>query len=135
MGRKILAVVIGLIAGGFVIMAIESINMLLYPYPEDLSSTEKPEAFMEYLNSLPISALITVLFAHIAGAFAAGALSTKIGQAENLYLAMICGAILLVGAVVNLYLIPHPVWFMIVNVLTIVPAAIFGGKVLAGKPE
>ncbi len=127
MGKKILAVIIGLIVGGLVIMGIESINILRFPWPEGLNLEDK-DAFAEYVQGLPVSALITVLLAHIAGALVAGFLSTKIAAANNYTLAVICGVILLAGAVVNLFMIPHPVWFMVVNVLTIIPAALLGSK-------
>ncbi|NVJ65285.1 MAG: hypothetical protein HWE16_02265 [Gammaproteobacteria bacterium] len=132
MGKKILAVIIGLLVGGLVIMGIESINMLRFPWPEGLTLEDK-EAFNAYVQSLPISALMTVLLAHIAGALVAGFLSTKIAGVNQLTLAIICGVILLIGAIVNLVMISHPIWFMVVNVLSIIPAAILGAKLATKK--
>ncbi|WP_251358348.1 hypothetical protein [Kangiella sp. TOML190] len=127
MSKQILAVVVALVVAGLVIMGIESINMARFPWPENLSVEDK-KAFAAYVKGLPISALVTVLIAHITGAFVAGFLSSKIAAANKLTLALICGAILLLGAIVNIFMIPHPGWFMVVNLLTIVPAAILGGK-------
>ncbi len=133
MGKKILAVVIGLIVGGIVIMGIESINMFRFPWPEGLTLEDK-DAFSDYVQGLPASALVTVLLAHIAGALVAGLLSTKIAAANNYTLALICGVMLLVGAIVNLFMIPHPVWFMVINVLTIIPASLLGAKLAIKQP-
>ncbi|MRX27733.1 hypothetical protein [Kangiella sp. HZ709] len=132
MGKKILAVIIGLIIGGLVIMGIEAINMLRFPWPEGMSMDDK-EGFVSYMQSLPMSALITVLMAHIVGAIVAGFTSTKIAAVNNINLGLICGVILLIGAAINLFMIPHPIWFMVINVLTILPAALLGAKLAIKK--
>ncbi len=127
MGKQILAVIVGVIVGGFTIYGIESINMVRFPWPEDLSMEDK-EAFAEYVSSLPVDAFITVIIAHLVGSFIAGFVCSKITPNKKLLLGTICGVLFLAGGIMNLVMIPHPLWFMVADLLVFVPFAWLGAK-------
>jgi len=127
MGKQILAVIVGVIVGGLTIYAIESINMVRFPWPEDLSMEDK-EAFAEYVSSLPVDAFITVIIAHLVGSFIAGFVCSKITPNKKLLLGTICGVLFLAGGIMNLVMIPHPLWFMVADLLVFVPFAWLGAK-------
>ena len=128
MGKQILAVIVGLVAGGLVIYGIESINMVRFPWPENLSM-EDEEAFAEYVASLPIDALITVIIAHAVGSFVAGFVCGKIALSKQLMLGIVCGVILMAGGIMNIVMIPHPLWFSVADLLMFIPFAWLGAKV------
>lgn len=127
MGKQILAVIVGVIIGGLIIYGIESINMVRYPWPENLSMEDK-EAFAEYVSSLPVDAFITVIIAHLIGSFVAGFVCSKITPSRKLLLGTICGMFFLVGGIMNLVMIPHPLWFMVIDLMIFVPFAWLGAK-------
>lgn len=116
MGRKILAVLIGYIASMVVIFAIETLGHLLYPLPSGMDRYD-PEAFRKYAETAPFMALFIVIIAYSMGAFTAGFVSTKIARDNKNIYALICGAILLICTIINMYLIPSPIWFMVMAVL------------------
>lgn len=127
MAKNILAVIIGVIVGGLVIYGIESINMVRFPWPENLSMQDK-EAFAEYVVSLPLDALLTVIIAHALGSLVAGFACSKIASNKHIVLGLICGGVFLLGGIMNLVMIPHPLWFMVVDLLVFLPFAWLGAK-------
>lgn len=128
MGKLILAVLGGVVVGVLTIFAIESVNMVRFPGPEGLNMEDK-EAFNAYVASLPLSALLTVLFAFAFGSFMAGFVSSKIADSKQLVVSIICGVLLMGAGIVNIIMIPHPMWFNIVTIVIFIPMAIWGSKV------
>ncbi|NVK22119.1 MAG: hypothetical protein HWD86_06345 [Kangiellaceae bacterium] len=127
MGKQILAVIAGVVVGVLTIFAIESINMVRFPWPEGLSM-EDTEAFNAYVASLPIDALLTVILAYALGSFVAGFVSAKVATSKHMVIGIICGALLTVAGIMNIMAIPHPMWFNIVSLIVFIPMAIFGVK-------
>ena len=71
--RKILAVVLGIVAGSVFNMAVVTLSQAVYPLPEGLDPHDF-EAFKAHVeaNGLPTGALIMVLVAHAGGSFVSG---------------------------------------------------------------
>ncbi len=134
--RMIAAVLTGLVTGGIVIALVEGVSSTLYPIPESLDVTDR-DALAVYTMNMPIGAYISVLTAWFLGAFSGGAIAVLIGKRSSV--AIIVGSILTLGGIANMYMLPHPVWFMIVGTLVYIPAAMIGGKfvmrrVKSGQP-
>lgn len=132
MGRKILAVVAGVILAGVVTFAVQKIGHQVYPPPENLD-TKNMEAMKAYIATLPVGALLFVLLSYIVGSSAGGWLAAKIVRTSQIHLPLTVGGIQLLFGIMNLVTIPHPVWFAIASVIVFLPAAYFGGK-LGAKP-
>ena len=116
MGRKILAVIAGYIASMLVIFAVEAIGHYLYPLPEGMDRYD-PNTFKVYAETAPFIALFLIIVGYASGAFTAGFVSTKIAADNKNTYAIICGAILLICTIVNMFLIPSPIWFMTLAIL------------------
>jgi hypothetical protein len=127
MGRKILAVVAGVILAGLVVYGVQAIGHRVYPPPEGLNMKDM-EAMKAYVATLPVGALLFVLVAYILGSFAGGWLAAKIARASQIPLALTVGGVQLLFGIMNLVVIPHPTWFAIATVLAFLPAAYLGGK-------
>ena len=63
--RKILAVVLGVVAAVIIIIAIEALGHSIYPPPDNLDVANR-EAMEVYVASLPLAALLFVMTAWIA---------------------------------------------------------------------
>jgi len=127
MGRKILAVVAGVILAGIVTYAVQAIGHKVYPPPEGLDM-KNMEAMKAYVSTLPTGALLFVLIAYVLGSFAGGWLATKIARTSQIHLPLTVGGVQLFFGIINLTMIPHPMWFAIASVIVFLPAAYFGGK-------
>lgn len=125
MWRKILGVVAGLVVAVVVIAVIEGISTVIYPPPADLDFNDA-EAMSAYVRQLPLGAKLLVLLAHGVGTFLAGVVcGLVVGQRWLVGAVIISGLFLLTG-VLNLMMIPHPVWFALVDVPVLGLGAVAG---------
>ena len=121
--RKILAVVFGIVVAVVLIIAIEALGHAVYPMPDGLDFTN-PEALKAYVMHAPIAALLLVLGAWLVATLVGGLLACFIAKESPLVYSAIIGGLVLMGTIINLISIPHPLWFSITSVLAII-ATIF----------
>ncbi len=129
--RNGLALVLGLALGMAVNMALITLNTsVLFPLPPGWSM-ENPEQMNAYVASLPAAAFIVVLAAHLGQAFVGAWVAARIAEAPML-LAMVIGALSLVGGILSAVSIDGPAWLMIEMPLYLV-VAWFGGRLAMGQ--
>lgn len=128
MVRNILGIIAGIIAGSVCIWGIETINHLLYPFPENIKPHDM-EGFKKYVENLPFLGKFMVIIGYACGALVSGFISTKVSKSEKPNPAMICGIIFLCFTIYNMYVLPTPVWFWVCGVL--VWGLVFAGYKLA----
>ncbi len=128
--RSIGSVVAGVVAGGLLVALVEKLGHLVYPPPEGLDSKDL-EAMKEFVATLPVGAFLFVLLAWAVGSLGGGWLAAKIAARKPLVHALIVGGVLMIGGILTLVTIPHPLWFTIVGVLVFLPAACAGAKLAA----
>ncbi|WP_091240325.1 hypothetical protein [Aquimonas voraii] len=105
------ATVAGVIAAGLIIAGVEWVGHRLYPPPAGLKADDL-QALAAHVSSMPVGALLFVLLAWLLGVFAGGLLAaTLAGRRPRLYAGVIA-AVVLLGAIANFAMIPHPSWFM-----------------------
>jgi hypothetical protein len=129
MVRCIVAVICGIIAGGVFNMAVIMLSWAIYRPPEG-ADMSNPETMKTYIDSLPLPAHLLILVAHDGGALVGGFVAALIARRSALVLGATVGVFFLLGGVINLYLIPRPVWFAIVDVVLYVPCGIIGAKLV-----
>ena len=113
MMRNILAVFAGLVVGSFLNMGIIQLNTLvLFPAPEgmDMSDTEQLAA---HIATLPAAAFVVVIAAHLTQAFAGGWVAARLAASQPRRLAMVVGALSLVGGVAAFFMFESPTWMLV----------------------
>lgn len=115
--KTFLATVAGIIVGVFTIWAIEAIGHLLFPLPAELTPTNLEE-LKQVVMIMPIKSLLVVIIAQIIGVFS-GMYVGFIMQRESLTPLYIIAGLFIFSTVLNLILMPHPTWFMITDLLSI----------------
>lgn len=115
--KTFLATVAGIIVGVFTIWAIEAIGHLLFPLPAELTPTNLEE-LKQVVMIMPIKSLLVVIIAQIIGVFS-GMYVGFIMQRESLTPLYIIAGLFIFSTVLNLISIPHPTWFMITDLLSI----------------
>lgn len=125
MVRKILAVVVGVVVGAAVVWAVQLVGHRLVPLPPGMDPTDM-ESVRAHMAEIPAAAFGFVLLGYVLGALVGGYTAARIGRAKGP--ALVVGAILLVFGLMNVVLIPHPLWFTVATVVVFLPAAWLGGK-------
>ncbi len=130
MKKSILAVVAGLVAGWIITFVGELLSHSVYPPPTDIDFTDA-EAMKAFIANLPTGAFLILLVVWALSAFGGGFIAGKIAPDRWQRVALITGVILLTGFVVNMVMIPQPMWVNIIGLLLYLPMAYVGGKLAA----
>ena len=127
MNRKISAVVLGVVTAVVLIIAIEALGHAVYPPPDDLD-TSNIEALQAYVMNAPLAALLFVMAGWLIATLVGGLLACFIARETPLVHAAIVGGLVLLGTIINLLSIPHPLWFSITSVLAIIATIFITGR-------
>ena len=135
--RKIMAVVIGIVAGGVFNMAMVTASHAVYPLPDgiDPNDFEALKAHVE-VHGMPTGALIMVLVAHAGGSLVSGFVCGLIAMRSWCVAAIGLGALWTCGGIAMLMMLPAPIWFAVTDVGLYIPAALLGvrlGGALTGR--
>ncbi len=128
MGRKILAVLTGIISSFVLVFLIDAIGHIVYPFPADLDFNNA-EQMKTYVQTQPVGALLLVLAAWIISTFVGSIISWVIAKEKPIIFAAIIGILMMIASGISLVMIPHPAWFSISAVVGIILAAFLAGKV------
>jgi hypothetical protein len=107
-----MAVLVGWIVGMVANGAIVFLNIALYPMPEGVTFDDKV-GFAAYIETLPLTAFLIVLVAHLSQAFFGALVAAKISTKRTMIVAMIIGVLSLIGGYINMQNIPLPTWMWI----------------------
>ena len=129
--RSVLAVVVGLIAGFWLIVAGERLGNRVYPPPPWLD-VNKPESIAEAMKVIPSGALALVLLSWAVGTFIGAGIAARIAPAWKVGHGMIIGVLFLMASIGNMSMFPHPLWVWIVGVAEFLPVAYLGAKLNSG---
>jgi len=130
--RRIVAVIAGLVVAFLVIILVETVNHAIYPLPEDVN-VHDPQSLKAMMSKMPLGAIAGVVVAWVLGALAGSFTAAKIARSGGLLPGLGVGIVLLLGSVLNMLVLPHPVWVW-ACALILIPAASALGARLAGRP-
>ena len=131
--KNSLAIIIGIVLGSIVNMAIITVSGSIIPPPNGADVTT-----MEGLKlSLPLfepKHFILPFLAHALGTFSGALIAAIIAATHKIKFAMAIGIFFLIGGIVNIYLLPSPIWFSILDLAgAYIPMALIAGKFVVKK--
>ncbi|WP_309612901.1 hypothetical protein [Flavobacterium sp.] len=109
-------------------MSIIMVSGSIIPPPEgaNLTTMEGLEAAMPLME--PKHFLLPFL-AHALGTLVGALIAASIAATYKMRFAMVIGICFLVGGIMNIFMLPSPIWFTIVDLgLAYIPMAYLGGK-------
>lgn len=120
--KVIVASVLGIITTFIIVVGVESINKTLYPdfferIPKDLSESKL------FIAKMPILAFVIIALAHFLGLLMGGFLSFIVYKKDKTAFLIVAGTFTLM-TIINLVIISHPMWFVIVDLAAIIFAII-----------
>ena len=132
MFRNICAVLVGLVAGMVFNMLIVMLSMVLYPMPEGVGWNDR-EGLAAYIETLPATAFLIVMLAHLGQAFFGGWIAALISRKNPMLVAMVIGVLSMLAGLYNLSTLPAPAWMWIEVPLYLVAAWAAARLVLARR--
>jgi hypothetical protein len=131
--RNILSIIVGCVVGGLVNMGLVMLGPYLIPPPSeaDLTTMEGLKAAMEIME--PKHFLFPFL-AHALGTLVGAFIAALIAASHKKIFAMVIGVCFLVGGILNIIMLPSPLWFTLLDlVVAYIPMGWLGGKLATLK--
>lgn len=131
--RNVLAVIAGLLVGGSVNMAIVTLGPMIIPPPEGADVTTM-EGLLESIHLFEPQHFISPFLAHALGTLVGAWLAAMIAVSHRYKLAIGVGAFFLIGGVMNVMMLPSPMWFNSLDlIVAYIPMGWLGGKMAARR--
>ena len=128
--KNSLAVISGLVLGSAVNMGIIMISGSIIPPPDGADVTTM-EGLKESIHLFQPKHFIFPFLAHSLGTFAGAVLTALIVANHKVKFALIIGVFFLIGGSVNVFMLPGPVWFNVLDIVgAYIPVAWLGGKLM-----
>lgn len=131
--KSILASVSGIILGSLVNMGIIMISGSVIPPPEgaDVTSMESLKASMHLFQP---KHFIMPFLAHALGTFVGALLAAAIVPLHKMRFAFTISIWFLIGGIMNIFILPSPVWFTVLDlVIAYIPMGYLAGKLAERK--
>jgi len=114
--RNILAVIVGLVIGGFVNMALVTLSPSLIPPPVGVDVNDA-ESLAKGIHLFEPRHFIMPFLAHALGTLVGALIAYLIAATYRLQMAYVIGAVFLCGGVAASFMIPAPAWFIALDLL------------------
>ena len=124
--KNTLAVVVGLVIGSIVNMGLIMISPMVIPPPEgvDVTNVESIKNGMEFFEA---KHFIFPLLAHALGTLSGAWIAAMMAATNYFRMALFVGIFFLIGGVMNVLMMPSPLWFNITDIaLAYIPMAWLG---------
>lgn len=131
--RNVLAVIAGLVVGSMVNMGIIAISSSIIPPPEgaDVTTMDGLKASMHLFQPRHF---IFPFLAHALGTLVGAIIAGMIAATHKMKFAFSIGLIFMIGGIINVVMLPSPLWFTIVDLAgAYIPMGWLGGKIVSGK--
>jgi hypothetical protein len=133
--RSLAAVVAGFVVATAIMMAVEWTNgHQLYP---EVGAAAKGltdrEAIRQLFATVPVGALLVVVFGWALGSLAGGFTTTKLSPGRGMTPAIVLAIILLLAGIANNVGLPPPSWFWVVSLVALAAGTFAGGRLAHGQ--
>lgn len=95
--------------------------------PSDLDFNDKA-AVAAYMAKMPVGAYLLLAFGYALGSFLAGITVRFISKSDGLLLPLIVGGVLTLAWLMNVLMIPQPVWIVVIGFLIYIPFTLIGHR-------
>src|SRR5262249_30036218 len=110
------AVLAGLVVAAVLVVGVEAFSSVVHPFPPDVDPTDY-EVCKAHVARYPAWVLAVAVLAWGLTTFSGAWLATRIGPGRHRAHGVVVGLILLALVVVNMSMLPYPVWFWVANLL------------------
>ena len=130
--RTIWSVVVGGAAGIVAMMLVEFLVSLVVPAPANLDIT-RPGASATYIESLPVLLLALQIVSWAIGSYVAAFVAMRMAKGTSILPGVVAGAVPLLAGVIDMALIPHPIWMWVLGVAALTVPAYYAARMMLPK--
>lgn len=131
--KNILAVVLAFILGGSVNMGLIMVSGSIIPPPAGVDPTNM-ESLKASMHLFEAKHFIFPFLAHALGTLVGAFIAAKVASSHKMTFALVIGGFFMLGGITNAFLLPAPIWFIVLDiVVAYLPMAWLGGKLGANK--
>ena len=132
--RNVLAVITGIVLGSVVNMGIIMLQNSFIALPEGVDVTN-PESLQSSMHLFEPKHFIFPFLAHAIGTLVGAYLSVRIAASHKMYFALGIGIFFLIGGISMAFMMPAPIWFIVVDLsLAYIPMGWLGWR-MSGKKQ
>lgn len=125
--KNVLAILAGIVLGGMVNMMLIMISTTVIPPPAGADVTTI-DGLIESMHLFEPKHFVMPFLAHALGTFVGAFICALIAANNKLKLALLIGLFFFAGGITNIYLLPSPLWFTVLDlVVAYIPMAWLGG--------
>jgi hypothetical protein len=126
MRMSILGVIVGVRVAALLIGLVETVGGFVF-LPEGVDPSDRA-AVEAVMANPPLGALLFVLSGWAVGTVCGAWLAVVIARRAPLYHALAVGLTMLAAGVVDMVLLPHPLWFWVLGIATFLVSTLVGSK-------
>jgi len=131
--RNLLAIIAAIFIGSLVNMGLITLGGVLISAPAGVDNTDI-DSLAATMHLFELKHFIFPFLAHAIGTLSGALVAAKIGSSHQAKLAMIIGVFFLAGGIAASYMLPAPVWFMVLDlVVAYLPMAWLGHRLVKTK--
>lgn len=131
--KNILAIIAGLVIGSVVNMGIIMISSSIIPPPNG-ADVITMEGLKEAMHLFEPKHFLFPFLAHALGTLVGAIIASKIAATKKKTMALVVGCFFLLGGIINVFLLPAPMWFNAVDVIfAYIPMTLIGLKLSNSK--
>ena len=134
--RNIGGFVAGVLTLGVVVLVLQQLSLMIYPFPADLDPTDpaNSEAIAAHLEGMPTSAWVIAMLSEVIGAFAGALVAGWIGRGAARPLSGVIVGFAIAGSFFNWSQFEHPTWFMISQLILYTAALMLAWAIFEKRP-
>lgn len=129
--RSVASIVLSLVVALLLVIAMEGVGALLHPFPPGFEGTR--DEMHAHVARFPGWVLAVVVVGWGATTFISTWMATRLGAGRHPAHGIAIGSILFLAVIFNMYMLPYPLWFELLN-LVVFPLGIYYGARL-GREE
>jgi len=131
--RSVGAVLVGLVAAAALIVGVEAFSSVVHPFPADVDPTDY-EVCKAHVARYPAWVLAVAVLAWGLTTFLSAWLATRLGSGRRRAHGVVVGLILLALVVMNMSMLPYPIWFWVSNLVAFPLGFYLGAKLGGPRP-
>ena len=130
--RNVLAIIVGLIAGSAVNMGLVMAGAQIIPLPAGVDVTDV-ESIKTHLHLFEFRHFVVPFLAHAMGTLVGAYVAVIIAASHKMMLGLVIGVLFLIFGIINVFMLPSPAWFVVVDLLGAYTPMAWIGTRLTGK--